>query len=306
MSAPPRGWRAWLIRVRAPFLTAAAVPIVLGSVAAWARTGIFHAGYFSLTLVGGLLLQAGANMINDYYDHRSGADRANREAVTPFTGGSPVLKLGWLTPERVRNEALVYFGIAALLGLYLSWARSPWILALGLFGIGAAVLYTATFAPAGVGELALFLSFGPFMVLGGWITQTGGPTWEPLWASLPVGFLILNVLWINQFPDAPSDGAVGKRHWVVRLGRSRSVLFFGLFFIGAYGALLAGVLTGALPLWTLLAMLPAPLAWHAWDIARYHHGESALLAPANALTVQVHLLVGLFITVGYLIQGLVW
>lgn len=305
-SLPTRGLKAWMIRVRAPFLTAAILPIVLGSVAAWARTRIFHVGYFLLTLVGGTLMQAGANMINDYFDHLSGADRLNREAVAPFTGGSPVLKLGLLSPERVRNEAIAYFVVAALLGLYLTFARSVWVLALGVAGVAAGFLYTTFFAPWGVGELALFLSFGPLMLLGGWITQTGSPAWEPVWASLPLGFLILNVLWINQFPDAAADAAVGKRHWVVRLGRRRATLLYGLFFLGAYLSLVVALLLGTLPVWTLLALLPAPLAWRAYRVAHRHYDEPPQLAPANALTVQLHLLTGLFLVVGYLIQGLLW
>jgi 1,4-dihydroxy-2-naphthoate octaprenyltransferase len=144
------------------------------------------------------------------------------------------------------------------------------------------------------------------MVLGGWITQTGSPAWEPVWASLPLGFLILNVLWINQFPDAAADAAVGKRHWVVRLGRRRATLLYGLFFLGAYLSLVVALLLGTLPVWTLLALLPAPLAWRAYRVAHRHYDEPPQLAPANALTVQLHLLTGLFLVVGYLIQGLLW
>lgn len=303
-SLSARGLRGWLLRVRAPFLTASIIPIVLGSVAAWARTGVFHVGYFLLTLVGGMLMQAGANMINDYFDHLSGTDRMNREAVRPFTGGSPVLRLGLLSPERVRNEALLYFAVAALIGFYLTAVRSVWILALGALGVGAGIFYTGLLAPGGWGELGLFASFGPLMVLGAWVAQTGALAWEPIWASLPVAFLILNVLWINQVPDAPSDAQVGKRHWVVRLGRRRAVGIFGAFFALAYLSLGMTVLLGALPIWTLLGLLPAPLAWRAWQVARRSYDRSPALAPANALTVQVHLLTGIFVIVGYLIAGI--
>lgn len=306
-ASPPlsaRGLRGWLLRVRAPFLTASIIPIVLGGVAAWARTGVFHVGYFLLTLVGGTLMQAGANMINDYFDHLSGTDRMNREAVRPFTGGSPVLRLGLLSPERVRNEALLYFAIAALIGFYLTAVRSVWILALGAAGVGTGIFYTGLLAPGGWGELGLFASFGPLMVLGSWVVQTGALAWEPVWASLPVAFLILNVLWINQVPDAPSDEQVGKRHWVVRLGRRRAVALFGAFFAAAYLSLGMAVLLGVLPVWTLLGVLPAPLAWRAWQMARRSYDRSPALAPANALTVQVHLLTGLFLIVGYLIAGI--
>lgn len=302
---PTKGLPGWRVRTRAPFFTATVIPIVLGSVLAWVRAGRFHVLHFALTLIGGVLIQAGANMINDYFDHVSGADRRNRQAITPFTGGSPVLKLGLLKPERVRNEALAYFGVAAAIGFYLTWRASPWILAVGAAGIVSAYLYTATLAPAGLGEFFLFLDFGPLMVLGAWLVQTGRFAWDPIWASLPVAFLIMNVLWINQFPDAPADDAVGKRHWVVRLGRQRALLIYGGLFLATYLALGVNVLTGVGPIWTLLGLLPLPLAWRAWRIARQSYAEPAHLRPANALTIQVHLLTGLYIIVAYLVQGIV-
>ncbi len=301
---PTRGVRGWMVRARAPFLTATFVPIVLGGVAAWVRTGTFHLLDFALTLVGGVLIQAGANMLNDYFDHRSGADRCNRQALTPFTGGSPVLRDGLLKPERVRNEGLIHFAVAALIGFYLTWRSSPWLLLIGALGLFSGYAYTAYLAPVGLGEGFLFLSFGPLMVLGAWLVQTGALAWEPVWASLPVAFLIMNVLWINQFPDTPSDAAVGKRHWVVRFGRRRALRIYGGLFVASYGALLVNALSGVSPLWTLFGALTLPLAWRAWSTARTHYDTPAL-RPANALTVEVHLVTGMLQIVGYLIQGVV-
>ncbi len=312
---PAHGISGWIARVRAPFFTATLIPIALGGVAVWVYTGTLHVGRFLLTLLGGLLLHAGANLINDYFDHLSGTDRLNREAIAPFTGGGPALQLGLITPRRARNEALVYFAAGGLVGLYLAWAsfhdqgvlgpQSPWVLVIGALGVLTGIFYTARLAPWGLGEVALFLDFGPLMVLGTWVVQTGSPAWTPIWASLPVGFLISNVLWINQFPDTVADAQVGKRHWVVRLGWKRALPIYGGLFLAVYLSLAATWLAGLAPVWTLLALLPAPLAWRAWRIARANYDQMPELAPANALTVQVHLLTGIFLIVGYLIQGLI-
>ncbi len=322
---PAHGISGWIARVRAPFFTATLIPIVLGGVAAWVYTGTLHVGRFLLTLLGGLLLHAGANLINDYFDHLSGADRLNRQAIAPFTGGGPALQLGLITPRRARNEALAYFAAGGLIGLYLAWAsfhgqgqrladrmvcealgpQVPWVLVIGALGVFTGIFYTARLAPLGLGEVALFLDFGPLMVLGTWVVQTGSPAWTPVWVSLPVAFLISNVLWINQFPDAVADAQVGKRHWVVRLGRKRALSIYGGLFLAAYLSLAATWLAGLTPVWTLLALLPAPLAWRAWRVARVNYDRMPELAPANALTVQTHLLTGVFLIVGYLIQGLI-
>ncbi len=311
---PAHGIPGWIARVRAPFFTATLIPIVLGGVAVWVYTGTLHVGRFLLTLLGGSLLHAGANLINDYFDHLSGTDRLNREAIVPFTGGGPALQLGLITPRRARNEALAYFAAGGLIGLYLAWAsfhgqgalgpQVPWVLVIGALGVLTGIFYTARLAPLGLGEVALFLDFGPLMVLGTWVVQTGSLAWTPVWASLPIAFLISNVLWINQFPDTVADAQVGKRHWVVRLGRKNALPIYGGLFLAAYLSLAATWLAGRAPVWTLLALLPAPLAWRAWGIARANYDQMPDLAPANALTVQVHLLTGVFLIVGYLIQGI--
>ena len=83
--ARPSKMKIWLAEVRAPFFTATVVPVLLGAVIAWARTGTFHLGLFVLTMLGALLLHTGTNVANDYFDHRSGTDdirtRAERDGV---------------------------------------------------------------------------------------------------------------------------------------------------------------------------------------------------------------------------------
>lgn len=67
---------------RAQFLTAIAVPVMLGTAIAW-QEGSFHGGYFALALLGALCIQVGLDMSNDYFDHLSGNDAINQE-LTPF------------------------------------------------------------------------------------------------------------------------------------------------------------------------------------------------------------------------------
>jgi uncharacterized pyridoxamine 5'-phosphate oxidase family protein len=112
----------WYREVRAPFLTASLVPLLLGGAVAFAEVKGLHWGYFLLTLIAGLLLHVGVNVINDYFDHKSGNDEVNREYVRPFSGGSRLIQLGLLTPMEVLGIALFAFLVSSLLGLYLAWA----------------------------------------------------------------------------------------------------------------------------------------------------------------------------------------
>jgi 1,4-dihydroxy-2-naphthoate octaprenyltransferase len=123
-------------------------------------------------------------------------------------------------------------------------------------------------------------------------------------ASLPVGFLIMAVLYINQFPDFEADRAVGKRHWVVRLGTRRALPGLAVLLLAPYPAVALAVAVGLAP-WTALAcLLTVPLALRAFRVALLHHDAPVALRPANAMVIGTHLLTGLLLTGGYLAGAL--
>ena len=298
----------WVIKTRAPFFTAAIVPVLLGTVAAWTLTGAFNLWYFMLTLIGSICLHAGTNMTNDYFDHIWGSDEVNTEFANPFTGGSRLIQLGIVEPKVYLRQGIGFFVAGSLIGLLLFFTRGPWVLWLGLIGVFSGYFYTAPpfrLVRMGLGELLIGLCFGPLMVLGSYYTQTQTVSWEPVIASLPVGLLITLVVWINQFQDMKADASVGKNHWVVRLGRQRSTLVFGISLAAVYISMLAGVLfAGVTPL-VLMGFLTLPIALKAYRVASVHYDHPKELIPANAATIQVHMLTGLLMTVGYIIQGII-
>ncbi|MBI2862566.1 MAG: 1,4-dihydroxy-2-naphthoate octaprenyltransferase [Chloroflexi bacterium] len=298
--------RSWALEVRAPFLTAAMVPVLLGTAIAWAQTGTFLWGYFLLALLAGLLFQAGTNVMNDYFDHSSRNDEVNQEFVRPFSGGSRIIQLGLLTPLEVLIGSILLFLLASLIGLYLAWERGPIVLLLGLMGIVSAVFYTGpplNWASRGVGELVVGLNFGPLMTLGAYYVQAQNFGWVPILASIPVGLLIAAVLYINEFPDYAADAATGKRTLVVRLGRARAAVGYIAVMAAAYLVIVIGAATGALPLAAFLGLLTLPLALQSIRYASRFYAKPLDLAPANALTIIAHLALGLLLTLAYAWEG---
>ncbi|MDP2952573.1 MAG: prenyltransferase [Chloroflexota bacterium] len=303
-------WRKmvnWYRELRPAFLTAALIPVLLGSAIAFAQQGgTLRWGYFALTLLAGLLIHAGANAINDYFDHKSGNDEINREVVRPFSGGSRLIQLGLLSPVEVLGIALFCLLTSAAIGLYLAWARGPLLLALGAVGLLCAFFYTGRpfyWAKRGVGELLVGLNFGPLMALGAYYVQTQTFSWLPVLAALPVGLLIAAVLYINEFPDYAADKAVGKTTWVVRLGLQRAVFLFAIVMGAAYLAVILGIALGYLPQIALIALATLPASVLAIRYAAAHYSQSFDLAPANALTITGHLAVGLALTWAFAWQG---
>lgn len=298
----------WIVKLRAPFFTADLVPVCLGVAIAWARTGAFNLWYFLLTLIGAVCLNAGTNMTNDYFDHTWGSDEVNTEFANPFTGGSRLIQMGLVKPKEMLWQGIALFVVGSLIGIFLAFTRSWAVLWLGIIGVFSGYFYTAPpfrLARTGLGELAIGLNFGPLMVLGAYVVQTKTLGWEPVIASLPVMLLIALVLWINQFQDMRADAAVGKNHLVVRLGRQRAATVYGALLALTFLSIVLGVALGGVTPFALMGLLTLPVAVKAYRVARVHYDHPSELVPANAAAIQIHLLTGLLIALGYVVQGIV-
>jgi 1,4-dihydroxy-2-naphthoate octaprenyltransferase len=305
----------WLEELRAPFFTASAIPVVLGALVAWNETGQFHWGFFFLALIGGVLMHAGTNVANDYYDHKSRADELNVDYVRPFTGGSRIIQRGLLRPREVLVGALLFFLVACLIGLYLTYERGWGVLIIGLIGLFSGYFYTAPpffLVATGFGELIVGLNFGVLMTLGSYYVQAQKVAWEPILASLPVGFLIAAVLYINEFQDCRSDEAVGKNHLVARLGKQKAAVGYEVMLYAAYASIIVGVMVrlfsppSGISLFAVLGLLTIPIAVKTIRIVRAHFDRLMELAPANANTVVLHSLVGILISVGYFLDEVIF
>lgn len=296
-----RKLKLWLLEIRAPFFTASVVPVILGAVIAWQRGGDFHWVYFLLTLVAAMAIHAGTNIVNDYFDHLSGNDPVNVEFVSPFTGGSRLIQEGLLSPREVLMESLFFFALGSAIGLYLTWARGLIVLLVGLIGVFSGFFYTAPpiyLARWGIGEFFVGLNCGFLITLGSYYVQTRSLKWEPVVAAIPVACLITAVLWINEFQDAPADRAVGKATLVVRLGRRRAVTGYIFLMAATYLSILLAAILRVISPFTLLALLTLPLAWKAIGVARLHYDDYQRLTPANATTIQIHMLTGFLLILG--------
>lgn len=298
----------YFIAMRVPFFTATLVPVVLGSVIAWTKGGSFNWGLFGLTLLAGILLHAGTNLSNDYFDHKSSCDEFNLEYLTPFTGGSRVIQNQILSASEVLAFAWICFGLSGLIGIYLAIKTGWQILLLGLTGFFCGFFYTAPpifLVSRGIGEILVGLNFGILMTQGAYFVQTGSFSLEAVLASLPVALLITAVLYINEFPDYAADKETHKDHLVVRWGRKKAAAGYVLLMSLSYALVLLGVILKSLPAWTLLVFVTFPLGWKAIKTAQIYFDQPQQLVIANANTIKVHLGTGLLLSVGYIISKLV-
>lgn len=297
----------WLVVTRAPFLSATLIPILV------AAAGVVYAGgwgslswgLLGLALLGGSALHVAANTFNDYFDHTSGVDEANNDYFLPFSGGSRSIELGLIQPRQLLVIASVSLLVAMAAGVAATVLSTPLVWAFGAVGAFAAYFYTAPplklIARKGLGELFVGLCFGPLMVLGARAVLDGGLTdatiIESLWTGGALGLLTTAILWINEFPDLESDKATGKTNLVVVLGKPAARVGYALILLGAFGCVVGGALTGALPMTALLALLAVPMGIYATAIA-WKHFEDRSLVRANKMTIYQQSVVGLLLAVG--------
>lgn len=304
----PRVWQRYLLATRPAFLAASLVPCLLGFTTAYADGHPFNLSLSLalLTVPGALLVHAGVNVLNDYYDDRNGTDALNRERLFPFTGGSRFIQNGVFTAQQTLIYGLWLLAGAAAIGAGLALLAGPglwWIGALGLF-IGWA--YSAppfSLNSRGLGECCVGLGFGLLIPLGADYVQRSGGALSPLQAGIPYALLATNLLYINQFPDRRADAAAGKHHWVVRLGARRARWVYAGLALLAYGVLLAEVVLGVLPVLALLALVPAPLSGLAALVLLRHAGQPARLAGAIRLTILSLLGHGLLLAVALVLAA---
>jgi len=293
--------RAWWICLRIPFLTASVIPILIG-VSASLSEGIFNPLRFFLTLLAGIFIHLGVNITNDYFDSRSGGtDWINREFIRPFSGGSRVIQLGLLTPLEVFLGACLFYLLALVLGLWLTYLSGPWVLILGLIGFISGFFYVAPpfkWVHQGIGELLVGLNFGVLMVLGAYYVQTSRFSLNVLLASVPISILVAAILFINQFPDYEADKKAGKFHLVIRWGKRKSAYGYAVMIISSLILQLSYFLTYRASGYYIFSLIPllftTPISVAAIYYALRHYNTPVLMVPANALTIILHLTFGLF------------
>jgi 1,4-dihydroxy-2-naphthoate octaprenyltransferase len=287
----------WVAGARPRTLPAAIVPVLVGTAAAadgdlGAGRGI-TAWRFVAALVVALAIQVGTNYANDYSDGVRGTDDENRVGPVRLVGA------GLASPAAVKRAALVSFAVAAVAGLALAVAVTPWLLVVGALSFAAGWLYTGGPRPYGyygLGELFVFVFFGLVATVGSSYVQVERITWLAVGAAVPVGLLATALLVVNNLRDIHTDEVAGKRTLAVRIGVGPTRALYTALMVGPYVvtpfvAGLGGRLLASMSLFTiLLARVP---------VQRVLEGAAGpALIPVLGQTGRVQLVYGVLFALG--------
>lgn len=295
-TAPPSAVSSWLLAARPKTLSAASVPVLVGSACAFSAGG-FRLGPALAALAGALLLQIGANFANDVYDYEKGADTAER------LGPTRAVQAGLISPAAMKRGMFVVFGLSLLLGAYLTWVAGPIILLIGILSIASAVAYTGGPYPLGyngLGDLFVFVFFGLVAVCGSAYVQLGQVPALAIWSSVPVGALATAILVVNNLRDFEQDARVGKRTLAVRWGPRAVIYEYALLLAFSYAIPLFLATSSARGRFVLLPLVTLPLASKLLRAVSRETGRA--LNARLAGTAKLLLLFGLLFALGVLLD----
>lgn len=257
----------WWEGIRPVYLLLSLLPVVLGSVVAWTQSvslktprGTIHPVRFVITIAAVLLLQIGANLVNDYYDYLRGIDTSN----TLGPGG--LIQQGLIKPVRVLSFGLIALGLGALLGAFVAVSGGWLVIVFGLIGVLAAYFYSGepkALTSLALGELVFFFIFGPLLTLGSYMVQTGHLDRTVYIYSISLGILATAFIHLNNMRDTASDAPAGKLTLASLLGLRLSRTLYVVLVLGAYAPIVALGLPRHAPhlllivLWTLPTLVIA-------------------------------------------------
>ena len=291
----------WAKELRIPFLSLPAIFVPLGITVAL-LDGYFNLVYGILTLIGIVCIHASVNVLNDYFDFKSGIDTAT--TPTPFSGGSRVLPENLLTPKSVLIGGIILLAIGSLIGLYFLYIFDfpPLLIALISIAIITSVAYSPVLSRIGLGEVFVFLNFGPLLFTGVYYIQSGGLiSTEAMVVGSIVGLMTTGILYINQFPDTDADKSKGRFHLVARLGKKRAAGIYRYIIGTGFVILILGVVTFTIPPTTIIALITIPKFRVANAILQKEYEKIMELIPAMGNTVMGTIQSGILLLVGYLI-----
>lgn len=304
-NVPKLTFKHALAASRMPFVSASALSVVLATLWVYAYQDEFLWNYSLISLLGVVLVHLGANTINDYFDWDE-SDRDN-EFAGPFSGGSRVRMEGKVERKHFIHLSAIYFGLALAAAAYLYFGDRPLVLVVGLAGALGGVLYSSppfSLVSRGLGELVIFVMFGPLITLGTGYVIEGVFLVEHFLIGIPMGLLVGNILWVNQFPDFDADSRAGKRNLVVRLGLSRARWGYAIFFALSVLSVVALAAVGLYPWWALLFAGLVPLMVRSVKGLWQNYDNPKALTPTQASMIQIQTLAGVLLSVALLIH--VW
>ena len=287
--------KTWVIATRPWSLVMTFVSTCLAGILAYA-SGSFSVPIFILTMVGLLIAHIAANMTNDWYDVKHGVD-AN--APTAEYRPHPLL-FGELDKKTYKRVIFSLYGLGLIISLYLTWLRGIPVLIFSALGVILGVFYTADpvkLKHHSVGEISVFLAYGPLMVGGAYYALTGAGSLDAMMASVPIGLLVALVLLANNIRDREFDASVGISTLTTNKEEKQGFAYYKTLLSAAYIATIVLIFARVLSPFSVIAFLTLR---ESYGIVKQFGVKIPLTS--DQITAQLSLHYGVLLTLGEFIN----
>ena len=218
--------KAWVLAARPKTLTAAAVPVMIGTAMAWNHTDGEGFRYVAMVLcfLFAFVMQIDANFVNDYFDFKRGNDDETR------LGPERACAQGWVTPSAMAKALLLTTALACFVGLPLIIYGGLEMISIGIACVVFCFLYTTTLSYIAMGDVLVLLFFGIVPVCCTYYVEVPTVTMDELLPvllmSIGCGFVVDTLLIVNNYRDIDNDRRAGKKTLAVLLGRNSMLALY--------------------------------------------------------------------------------
>lgn len=294
------GFKKYLMLTRPHTLTASFVPVFVGTASVLLFADI-RWGMFFLMLIATILIQSATNMFNEYYDFKRGLD--SHESV----GIAGAIVRNGMSPRLVLTIALIFYGIAAVIGIIITINSSWWILAIGAVSMAVGYLYTGGPVPISwtpFGEIFAGFFMGTVIIMITFFIHTGTLHVFPLLMSIPPAITIGLLNMANNIRDRKKDKESGRKTYVILVGKPIAVMTAAFLLIFSYVFLIyITFFTSKGSLFLLIPLLSIPLAMKTIMLMKKGDTPPELI-PAMASMGKLNTIMGLLLTIGLIIYGI--
>ena len=166
---------------------------------------------------------------------------------------------GVFKPKTILSFGLILLAIGILIGLILTLFTGTDLLWIGLIGVLGTYFYYV-FKSIALGDLLIFIIYGPLIGMGTAFVMTGELYWEVILLNVPVAMLVVNILHANNTRDIKHDAMANIKTQAMVLGIKGSKIQYVILALGSYVVLILMNAIGMVHPLTLLTLLTVPVA----------------------------------------------
>ena len=251
----------YLLATRPSFLTITLLGCLIGLLS----SGNLNQQHWGINLMAvgvAVFAHAAANVLNDYFDHLNGTDSNNLDRITPFTGGSRFIQEKTFKPKEIFQFGLLLLLFSICIGLYICYLSTWTLLPIGILCIALVWMYSAPpfelMSHGLLGELAITLSW-TLIVIGFASLQFKSFDVAAIPIALAYGFMVANILFLNQIPDIKADKSSGKMTLAAQSAPKNLWVWYLAFPASAYILQIVSFYFGLTTSYTFATILIAPI-----------------------------------------------